>query len=106
MSLNDHFIGKICPPKTTEKTLNDKSIDRISKAKKAQILKLIYSLLSTMIKAINNSISCLKPLEKMDLTPPESNDDIVYLPVEGTFNNRFFILYENAFLFGLLVLLL
>ena len=40
----------------------------------------------TIKKLIDN----LRPFEEIDFSPPSKDDEIIYLPVEGTFNFRFF----------------
>ena len=39
---------------------------------------------------LESRINTLKPFDQMDFSPPSDGDEVVYLPVEGTFNKRFF----------------
>ena len=42
--------------------------------------------LNDAAKELEKRVSELKPFDQIDLSPPSENDEIVYLPIEGTFN--------------------
>ena len=48
-------------------------------------------LLKQASSELNKSIKKLKPLEKIDFSAPSEKDTKIYLPIEGTFNSKFFL---------------
>lgn len=47
--------------------------------------------INNLLLSLFDRIHALKPYEKIDLNPPKDTDAVIYIPIEGKFDRRFFV---------------